>query len=170
MWADRAKAQCVAVTIQGNDSRDRSHQRKLPDPTDATGEIYDAAKRLFAELGDGRTPLRLLGASLTDPSHGDETQIALFADEQKERSRKLYRATDAIRDKYGADTVMRAGAMGSGKNVSRKHKAPIELKKREAVNIILLIPAHSSFEIVLQSVHSVGIINEQVSGIANGNS
>ena len=129
MRADGAKAQCVAVTIRGNDFRDRSHQRKLPDPTDATGEIYGTAKRLFSELWDGRTPLRLLGVSLTDLSRGEEAQMSLFADKQKERSRKLDKTMDAIRDKYGADTIMRAGAMGSGKNVGRKHKAQIELKK-----------------------------------------
>ena len=130
MRADGAKAQCVAVTIRGNDFRDRSHQRKLPDPTDATGEIYDVAKRLFAELWDGWTPLRLLGVSLTDLAHGEEAQLSLFEDEQKERSRKLDRAMDAIRDKYGADTIMRAGAMESGKNVGRKHKAQIEMRNK----------------------------------------
>ena len=132
MRADGAKARCVAVTIRGNDFRDRSHQRKLPDPTDATGEIYDTAKRLFAELWDGRTPLRLLGVSLTDLSHEEEAQMSLFADEHKERSRKLDRAMDAIRDKYGADTIMRAGAMESGKNVGCKHKAQIEVKKENS--------------------------------------
>ena len=45
------------------------------------------------------------------------------------KARKLDRAMDAIRDKYGADTIMRAGALGAGKNVGRKHKAQIELKK-----------------------------------------
>ena len=129
MRADGAKTQCVAVTIRGNDFRDRSHQRKLPDPTDATGEIYDVAKRLFAELWDGKTPLRLLGVSLTDLTHGETAQLSLFADQQRERSRKLDQAMDAIRDKYGADTIMRAGAMDAGKNVGRKHKAQIETKK-----------------------------------------
>ena len=86
MWADRAKAQCVAVAIRGNDFRDRSHQRKLPDPMDATGEIYDTAKRLFTELWDGRT-LLLLGVSLTDLTHGEAAQMSLFEDEQRERSR-----------------------------------------------------------------------------------
>ena len=100
MRAVGAKTQCVAVTIRGNDFHDHSHQRKLPDPTDATAEIYDTTKRLFSELWDGRMPLRLLGISLTDLSHGEETQMSLFADEQRERSRKLDRAMDAIRDKY----------------------------------------------------------------------
>ena len=45
------------------------------------------------------------------------------------KARKLDKAMDAIRDKYGVDTIMRTGAMGAGRNVGRKHKAQIELKK-----------------------------------------
>ena len=123
-----AQTLCVTVTIRGNDFHNRSHQRKLPDPTDITGEIYGIAKRLFAELWDGWTPLRLLGVSLGDLTHGEAVQMSLFEDEKRERSRKLDRAVDAIRNKYGADTIMRAGAMESGKNVGRKHKAQIDLK------------------------------------------
>ena len=55
--------------------------------------------------------------------------MSLFDDEKKERARKLDKAMDAIRDKYGADTIMRAGAMDAGRNVGRKHKAQIELRK-----------------------------------------
>ncbi len=159
----------VAVAIRGNDFRDRSHQRKLPDPTDAMGEIYETAKRLFTELWDGQTLLRLLGVSLTDLTHGEAAQMSLFEDDHK-RSWKLDKAMDPILDIFGADTIMWAGAICPGKNVGCKRKARIELKKREAVNIMLFITAYSSFEIVLQSVHSVGIINEQVSGIASSNS
>lgn len=131
MRADGARAQCVSVTIRGGDFRDRSHQRKLPEATDATSEIYDISKQLFAELWDGRTPLRLLGVTLTDLSHGETAQMSLFADEQKERSRKLDRAMDAIRGRYGTDTIVRAGAMDAGKSVGRKHKAQIDLKRDE---------------------------------------
>ena len=111
----------------------------------------------------------LLGVSLTDLTHREVDQMSLFEDDHK-RSRKLDKAMDPIWDIFGADTIMWAGAICPGKNVGCKRKARIELNKREAVNIMLFIPAYSSFEIVLQSVHSVGIINEQVSGIANGNS
>ena len=147
----------VAVTIRGNDFHDRSHQRKLLDTTDATGEICDTAKRLFVELRDGQTPLRLLGVSLTDLTHREEVQMSLFEDNHK-RSRKLDKAMDPIWDIFGADTIMWAGAICPGKNVGCMRKARIELKKRGAVNIMLFIPAYSSFEIVLQSVQYVGIM------------
>ncbi len=129
MRADGARACCVAVTIRGNDFRDRSHQRKLSEPTDGTTEIYEISKQLFAELWDGHTPLRLLGVSLTDVTREENAQFTLFEDERKERARKLDRAMDAIRGKYGTDTIMRAAAIRSGKSVGRKHKAQIDLKK-----------------------------------------
>ena len=90
----------VAVTIRGNDFPDHPHQRKLLVTTDATGEICDTAKRLFVELQDGRTPLRLLGVSLTDLTHREEAQMSLFEDDHK-RSRKLDKAMDPIWDIFG---------------------------------------------------------------------
>ena len=131
MRADGAKACCVAVIIRGSDFRDRSHQRKLPQAADGTGEIYEISKQLFAELWDGRTPLRLLGVSLSDVTREEDGQFSLFEDTKKERARKLDRAMDAIRGKYGTDTIMRAAAIRSGKSVGRKHKAQIDLKKGE---------------------------------------
>ena len=130
MRADGAKAYRVAVTIRGGDFHDRSHQRKLAQATDVTGEIYQVCKQLFAELWDGRTPLRLLGVTLSDVTRVEDGQMCLFDDGKRERSRKLDRAMDAIREKYGTDTIMRAAAIQSGKNVGRKHKAQIQLEKR----------------------------------------
>ena len=131
MRADGAKAQCVAVTIRGNDFHDRSHQRKLAEPTDVTIEIYDVCKKLLAELWDGHTPLRLLGVSLTNVTHEETVQFSLFEDEKRDRSRKLDKALDAIRGKYGTDTIVRAAALQSGKGVGRKHKAQIDMKREE---------------------------------------
>lgn len=130
MRADGAKAYCVVVTIRDRYFKDRSHQRKLADATDVTTEVYDVCKQRFSELWDGHTPLRLLGVSLTNVTHEEAAQFSLFSDEKKERSRKLDKALDAIRGKYGADTIVRAAAIQSGKNVGRKHKAQIDLKEK----------------------------------------
>ena len=130
MRTDGAKAYCVSVTMRGNDFKDRSHQRKLAEATDVTEEIYDIIKRLFSELWDGR-PLRLLGVSLSDITREETEQFSLFEDEGKERSRKLDKAMDSIRGKYGMDTIMRASSIQAGKNVGRKHKAQIDLLNKE---------------------------------------
>ena len=131
MRADGVKTSCVAVTIRGNDFKDRSHQKHLDDPTDVTAEIYALCKRLFAELWDGHTPLRLLGVSLTTLSSGDEMQYSLFADEKSERARKVDKAMDAIRGKFGADAIMRATTVQSSQRIGRKYKAQIENKRHQ---------------------------------------
>lgn len=130
MRTDGAKAYCVSVTMRGNDFKDKSHQRKLSEATDVTEEIYDIVKRLFSELWDNR-PLRLLGVSLSEITREDTEQFSLFTDEGKERSRKLDKAMDSIRGKYGMDTIVRASSIQAGKNVGRKHKAQIELSKKK---------------------------------------
>ena len=131
MRADQAKAYCVAVNIRSNTFQNRSHQRKLDAPTDITDEIYHIAKALFAELWDGRTPLRLLGISLSDIVRGEETQLTLFDDPRRERERKLDRAVDAIRSKYGVQLITRGSVCREDSRIGRKYKAQLERQRQE---------------------------------------
>lgn len=130
MRTDGVKAYCVSVTIRGNDFKTRSHQRKLEEVTDITQEIYELSKQLFDELWDKRTPIRLLGISLTQITHEDTTQLSLFSSEKKEKQRKVDQAMDAIRSKFGTDTIKRASFVQSSLEVGKKHKAQTELKNR----------------------------------------
>ncbi|HPO04788.1 MAG TPA: DNA polymerase IV [Bacillota bacterium] len=127
MRADGAKAYCISVTIRGNDFQNRSHQKKLTEPTDITSEIYDISKKLFTELWDRRTPLRLLGVSLSDLTKEDCIQQSLFSDEQKERERRLDKAVDSIRSRFGTDTISRGSVFRSVK-VGNKYKAQMDNK------------------------------------------
>lgn len=129
MRADGAKAACVAVTIRGNDFKDKSHQKKLAEPTDITDEIYVVSKVLFTELWDQRTPLRLLGISLTGLTRGGYEQQSLFPDASREKARKLDRAVDGIRNKFGTDTITRGAAYQSDNQVGRKYKAQMENRR-----------------------------------------
>ena len=126
MRAEGIKAYCVAVSIRSNDFKTRSHQKKLPEPTDISTEVYGLSKQLFAELWDGYTPLRLIGISLTDLTKEDTVQMSLFPDEKKERSRKLDKAYDAINKKFGAATIQRGANLNSDLRVGKKYQAQIE--------------------------------------------
>lgn len=128
MRADGARAFCVSVTIRTNDFKDRSHQRKLNEATDITNEIFEVCKSLFYELWDRKTPLRLLGVALTNITYENNVQLSLFDDGQKEKSRALDKTIDSIRNKFGADVIVRGGAFDSSSSVGRKHKAQIENK------------------------------------------
>ena len=132
MRADGARAYCVSVTVRGNDFRDRSHQKRLDTATDITDEVYTVAKRLFAELWDRRTPLRLMGLAMTNVATESEEQMSLFVDEKKERARKLDRAVDSIRGKYGTATISRGTTIDADRRIGRKHKAQIEEKNEDS--------------------------------------
>ena len=129
MRSDHAKAYCIGVSIRSADFKNRSHQHKLDIPTDITSEIYGIARRLFAELWDGKTPLRLLGLSLSEITREDVEQLSLFPDEQKEKARKLDRAVDAIRSRYGMDTITHGSAYDNAKRIGRKYRAQMEQEK-----------------------------------------
>ncbi len=130
MRADHAQGDCISVTIRGKDFKDHSHQYKLSAPTDITAEIYASAKQLFDELWDKKTPLRLLGLSVTNITREDAVQLSLIPDEHKEKERKIDQAMDLIRDKYGRATIKRGANLISKQEVGKKHTAQMELNRK----------------------------------------
>ncbi len=128
MRADNVRAHCIGVTIRDNGFRDRSHQKKLTEATDITGEIFKYTKQLFDELWDRKTPLRLIGISLTNVTSEEDVQLNLFSDEKNEKARAVDRTVDSIRSKYGIDTISR-GAYSVPENIGRKHRAQMKNKQ-----------------------------------------
>ena len=118
------------MTIRSNDFKNKSHQQKLREPTDRTNEIYQLAKKLFSELWNGKTPLRLLGIALTDLTKEDFVQTSLFdtADERKTKSKKLDKTVDALRSKFGRSTIQRGALLQETHEVGKKYKAQMETK------------------------------------------
>lgn len=131
MRSDGKRCSCVTVTIRGNDFRNRSHQRKLSEPTDVTAEVFTLSRDLFAELWDGHTQLRLLGVTLGDVSDDSTEQISLFRDERKDRARKLDQTVDALRSKFGVAAISRGSVTDATQRVGKKYKAQLEEKKNE---------------------------------------
>lgn len=134
-------AEMISVEIKYSTFRKVSHQTTLPVPTCVSDTIYQTAQSLFSELWDG-TPIRLLGIrsskllplsepvqmSLFDPSFspaaqsvggGPKADPASYtaktgrADSQKER--RLEQAIDSIRQKYGADAIVRGSLLDNSK-------------------------------------------------------
>ena len=117
--ADGRRCLCLTVTIRGSDFKNRSHQRRLPEPSDVTQELYDCAKSLFAEFWDGR-PLRLLGVPLSDLTDGQTQQLSLFPDEKRDRARKLDQAVDQLRGKFGPAAISRGPLTPTTHRLHRK--------------------------------------------------
>lgn len=122
MRAEDAKCRCISVIFRTTDFKNKSHQRKLYDATDITDTIYEVARELIRESWQGE-PIRLIGLSLSDISRDDYCQMSLFGDERREKMKKLDKALDSIRGRFGDESVQRASTTSISKRVNRKHRA-----------------------------------------------
>ena len=126
MRREGKKCNCVAVSFRTLEFKNKSHQRKLDNPTDVTNEIYQNVRQLFQESWSGQ-PLRLIGVSLTGLTEDDFIQMSLFEDPKKrEQQKKLDEAMDNIRKKFGNDKISRASTMNVSGRIARKAKAQME--------------------------------------------
>lgn len=119
-----------------------SHQTMLPSPCDTSDQLYQTGMTLFDELWNG-DPIRLLGlrtAKLTDNS--EPVQLSLFdfvsqateyengADPKKpasydtEKHKRLDRALDDIRSRYGQSSVVRGTFYQADQKQPHQKKEP----------------------------------------------
>jgi DNA polymerase-4 len=82
-----------------------SRQVTLSNPTNDDREIYSAVKELFNITWQKGKPVRLLGVGVTHFSK-PESQLSLW-NTQSEKDGKLLNAVDALRERYGKNTIIR---------------------------------------------------------------
>ena len=106
----------ISVKIRTPEYRTFSRSRRLEEGADTTGSIGDAAcgllQEFLREFARGRPqPLRLLGvtASALTPREGPGAQRPLFEDPVRERDRRIDRAADSVRHRFGKGAVRRGG-------------------------------------------------------------
>ena len=110
MRRDGQCGRCVSVHLRTNGFEHASHQMLLHGATNITGEIFEAACKVFDELWDGVTPLRQVGVQMTRLSHEPYQQYDLFSGlspRQYERKLRLDETVDALRDRFGEDIIRR---------------------------------------------------------------
>lgn len=100
------KARAIAVKIRYGNFQTVTRSKTFAEPTDATAELWQAARELFDKWPF--QPVRLIG--VTAERLGREVDLLLpFADTAKEQQEKLDRVTDRINDRYGEGTIRRGG-------------------------------------------------------------
>lgn len=104
------QAKVVNVQIKTSDFLVYSHQKSLDIPTNSTKEIYENAKELLLDLHKNRS-VRLLGVRVDHLSEKNEMQISLFDNEKSEKQEKLDKAIDSLKERFGYNSVTRAGKM-----------------------------------------------------------
>ncbi len=104
----------VNVQLRTKDFEDTSHQGKLMAATSTTKEIYQKAKELLEQMYQKGMAIRLIGVRVDDLIEKDEQQLSLFQDEKNEKQEKLDEAIDKLKEKYGYNSITRAGKMKVG--------------------------------------------------------
>lgn len=106
--SDGVKARTITVSFRTNDFKRKSHGRKREYATDVTEDLYREAEALAREFWKGE-PIRLVSLAASGIEKGDYEQLSLFESETTEKNKKLDRALDEIRNRYGVHSISRAG-------------------------------------------------------------
>lgn len=95
-------ARNVAVKLRDGSYRTITRSRTLDEPTDLSAEIFAAARDLWRSAVEFRgVGLRLLGVATRELRPAREVPPPLFPDEAKERARRMARAADELRERFG---------------------------------------------------------------------
>ncbi|MCL1883313.1 MAG: DNA polymerase IV [Defluviitaleaceae bacterium] len=101
-------ASVISVGIRNSSFQYYSRQMKIGTPTDSTTELYRYAVQIFKE-GWRREPVRQLGVRAEKLSSGRVFQMTLLDDDDgREKQKILDRSIDAIRGRFGDESLMRA--------------------------------------------------------------
>lgn len=113
-------ANVVNVHLRTKDFKDFSHQKKLMSPTSNTKNIYELAKTLLGEMYKKSTFIRLVGLRVDNLIEKDEMQLSLFNDVNDQKQEKLDKVVDELKNKYGYESITRAGKLNSEQIIKLK--------------------------------------------------
>jgi len=113
-------ANVVNVQLRTKDFEDKSHQRKLGEATSNTKEIYALAKELLHEMYIKGIPIRLIGMRVDNLIEKDELQLSLFGHQDSEKQEKIDKVVDDLKQKYGYNSITRAGKLHSEDKIKLK--------------------------------------------------
>ena len=110
----------VSVQLRTKDFEDSSHQGKLIEATANTKDIYQKAKELLHQMYQTPKPIRLVGVRIDNLIEKEEKQLSLFQNENSKKQEKLDKVIDSLKEKYGYQSVTRAGKLDIGNKIKFK--------------------------------------------------
>jgi DNA polymerase-4 len=108
--ADGLSAKTVKLKVRWPPFETHTRQVTLSQPVQLDDEIFAAGWALFEQVWHPGKRVRLIGigvSGLDQPAR----QLSIFDSGQAERKLKVAKVVDALRDKYGADTLQRAALL-----------------------------------------------------------
>ena len=113
-------ANVVNVQLRTKDFKDFSHQKKLICATSNTKDIYIVAKELLDEMYNKGTFIRLVGLRVDKLVEKSEMQLSFFSNEENKKQEKLDKVVDELKERYGYNTITRAGKLHSEEIIKLK--------------------------------------------------
>jgi len=111
-------ANTISVQLRTKDFQDFSHQGKLGIATSNTKNIFSTARELLIGMYKKGTPIRLIGLRADKLVDKDTSQISLFDDAQNKKQDIIDKTLYDIKQKYGYDSITRAGKMNVNKIIN----------------------------------------------------
>lgn len=109
------EAKTIVLKLRYDDFRTVTRSSTFDQPTNTTKTLWQEARKIFLKWHrKSAGPLRLLGFGVSGLHKADAGQHHLFPDPEKEKQKRLDKAFDKIRDKFGHD-ALRRGNMGSAR-------------------------------------------------------
>ncbi len=91
-----------------------TRHRRLEDPTQLAGRLFETGRALLAVEADGRA-FRLIGIGCDDLCPADFADPPSLLEPNRKREAAVEEAIDQLRDKLGEDAIQRGRAFGSSK-------------------------------------------------------
>ena len=105
-------ARTLTLTIRYAGFETHTRSRTLPTPAQFDPEIGGVFRDIFRANWDRRRKVRLVGVALAGFEHGP-AQMELLDGERREKTEKLARAADKLRDRFGFGSVRFGGSRAS---------------------------------------------------------
>ena len=118
--ADKSYVSVISVYYVDHEFKHSTKQMTLTSATNVTNEIYHHVCQLFDQLWNG-SPIRLLGVQTSKATSELNRQYSLFETQNVEKLSKLDSAIDAIRNRYGEDSIKRASFVRPEQEDGTKH-------------------------------------------------
>ncbi len=101
-------AYVIVVVLKNTEFKRKSHQKKLTNPTNISGEIYRIATNILEEMWSYE-PIRLIGIRLDNLVDSPIHQVSLFENfEERKGDIKIDKIVDELQMKYGDSIIKKA--------------------------------------------------------------
>jgi len=104
-------ARVVGVKLRYSDFKTLIKSRTLPEPSNHDDVCFAVARDLFRALYTRRVAVRLVGVQLSGLVRCDEQQICLWQERDHQKMRRIYEASDAVRDRFGFSAITKGPAI-----------------------------------------------------------